>query len=126
MINRRQHFRLHTQFDITWSVPDQKSEGDGIIFNISLQGMLFATDRHFEFEREQEMCFKAEQTPFFPSKGKLVWFKKISAQGGRYLCGVQFLNEASQAREWVQWMEENILKLGEAQNSAILERILSE
>lgn len=126
MINRRQHFRLRMQIDITWSVPDQKIKGEGIILNISLPGMLFVTDRLFESEHGLHMAFGAAQVAAFPSQGKLVWFRKVGKDGNRYLCGVLFSNEASQSQAWIKWMEENILKLADVQNSKILERILSE
>ncbi|MBF0571860.1 MAG: PilZ domain-containing protein [Candidatus Omnitrophica bacterium] len=76
MINNRQSFRLRKQFYVTWSVPVKKIEGEGIIFNISRSGMLFVTDKLFEPDQGLDMFFRIEQVPSFPSKGKLVWFRK--------------------------------------------------
>jgi hypothetical protein len=126
MINNRQSFRLRKQFDITWSVPEQKIQGQGIISNISLSGMLFVTDRLFESEHGLMMCFSVAQAPAFPPKGKLVWFRKVGKKNAQYQCGVQFLNETAQAKAWIEWMEENILQLADAENSPILGRILNE
>lgn len=120
MINDRQSFRLRKQFECRWSVPDQKIEGEGIIFNISRSGMLFVTDRLFEPEHELIMSFNVKQSPPFPPKGKLVWFRKVGEDDGHYQCGVKFLNEFAANPAWIAWMEENISRLAEIGNSNIL------
>ncbi len=126
MINNRQSFRLRKQFDLIWSIPDQKIKGEAIIFNISLTGMLFVTDRLFKPEHGLTMYFSLEKAPSFPPKGKLVWFKKAGKGEAQYQCGVRFFNETIQSPAWIQWMEENISKLANIQDNKVLERYLSE
>ncbi len=124
MINDRQSFRLRKQLEFTWSVPEQKAEGEGLIFNISRSGMLFVTDRLFEPQHELGMAFKVKQVSSFPSKGKLIWFRKVEKENACYQCGVKFLNELASNQAWITWMEENILKLADIGNSNILENFL--
>ena len=124
MINNRQSYRLRKQFDITWSVPQQVMEGEGIVFNISRSGMLFVTDKLFKPAHGLGMNFRAAQTPSFPLKGKLVWFRRVGKGEAQYQCGVQFLNEAVENPAWIKWMEDNILKLAVTEDTKILERIL--
>ena len=124
MIDNRQSFRLRKQFDIVWSVPDQKIKGEGIIFNISLSGMLFVTDRLFEPKLVLNMRFTSAQAPSFPPQGRLAWFRKIGKENLRYQCGVRFLKEDICNEAWVKWMEEHILKLADAADSKILDRFL--
>jgi hypothetical protein len=124
VINNRQSFRLRKQFDVTWSIPEHREEGQGIISNISLSGMLFVTDRLFEVEDNLNMCFTVTQSPSFPSKGKLVWFRKVGKKRSQYQCGVRFAGEYTQSPAWVTWMEGNISQLADTENSPILGRIL--
>jgi hypothetical protein len=124
MINDRQSFRLRKQLDFTWSVPDKKIEGEGLIFNISRTGMLFVTDRLFEPEHELTMYFSVKQAPPFPLKGKLVWFKKVGENNAHFQCGVRFLKEFSASQAWITWMDENISKLADIGDNNILEHFL--
>ena len=124
MINDRQSFRLRKQLEFNWSIPGQKTEGEGLIFNISRSGILFVTDRLFEPQHGLEMAFRVKQVPPFPSKGKLVWFKKVEKENACYQCGVKFLNELAASQAWITWMEENILKLADVASTNILENLL--
>ena len=124
MINNRQSFRLRQQFDISWFIPEQKIEGEGIIFNISLSGMLFVTDKLFKPEHGLTLFFTAAHAPAFPPKGTLVWFKRVGRGESQYQCGVRFPYEAALRRSWIQWMDENILKLAGTQDSTILDSYL--
>jgi hypothetical protein len=126
MADIRRNFRLRKQFDVTWSVPSQKIEGEGLISNISVSGMLFVTDKLFEPQHGLVMSFSIAQVPSFPPKGKLAWFRKVGRGEAQYQCGVQFLNEAVPNQLWIKWMEENIAKLGDIVDSRILDRFLSE
>ncbi len=126
MINRRQHFRLRKQLDVHWTVPSQKAQGQGIILNISLPGMLFVTDRLFKAEDGLKMNFSVEGVPSFPAQGNLVWFRRIGAQGERYLCGALFSIETLKSRPWIQWMDGHMEQMADALDSKILGRILSE
>ena len=126
MINRRQNFRLHKQLDVVWSVPDQKIKGKGVIFNLSLRGMLFETEKLFKPEHGLIINFQTPQVPDFPAEGKLVWFRKVGPKQTHYQCGVKFLKETGRTHLWSKWMEDNILKLADAQDNAILSRYLQE
>ena len=118
MINNRQSFRLRKQFDVTWSIPDQKIKGEGKIFNISLSGLLFATDKLFVPEHGLIISF--------PSSGKLTWFSRKSKTGkAYYLCGVKFLYGANFSSAWGQWMEDNILEMADTEDSRVLNRYLT-
>jgi hypothetical protein len=121
MINSRQSFRLRKQFSVSWSLPDQKVKGEGMIFNISLRGMLFVTDKLFKPDHGMIIWFRVLDVPYFPARGELVWFKKV--EQSCYQCGVKFLKEA-RSPLWKTWMEDNILKLADAQDSKILDRYL--
>ena len=126
MIKSPRSFRLRKQIDVIWSVPSQKIEGEGLIFNISRTGMLFVTDKLFDPSEKLTMCFKAAQVPSFPSKGELVWFRKVGKGGAQHQCGIRFADGAIQNPPWVKWMEENILKLADTGDNKILDRILNE
>ena len=81
MIDHRQSFRLRKQLDVTWSIPDQKTGGEGRIFNISLEGMLFTTDKLFVPEHKLVICFRVAEIPSFPSQGHLTWFSRQRGRG---------------------------------------------
>ncbi len=126
MIDHRQSFRLRKQLDVTWSIPDQKTGGEGRIFNISLEGMLFTTDKLFVPEHKLVICFRVAEIPSFPSQGHLTWFsRQRGEEEACYRCGVRFLSEETLRPAWVQWMEENILKLADAEDGRILNRYLT-
>lgn len=124
MIEKREHFRLHKQVDVAWSVPGQDVRGQGVIFNLSLRGMLFETKKLFEPEHGLVMSFQIPEIPDFPSQGKLVWFRKVGQKQNHYQCGIKFLKETARTHLWRKWMEENILKLADAQDNKILDRYL--
>jgi hypothetical protein len=125
MFDKRQNFRLRQQLEFKWSVPDQNIEGRGLIFDVSARGVLFETDKLFKPEHGLVMTFKVNAVPAFPAQGRLQWFKKIGGPPrDRYQCGVKFAREIAQGSPWTQWMEDNILKLADAQDNAILERYL--
>jgi len=126
MINDRQSFRLRKQLDLAWSLPDQKIEGEGMIFNISRSGMLFVTDKPFDPEHGLMMHFSVKQSPPFPSKGKLAWFRKAGNERPGFQCGVKFTSEAVTNQAWITWMEENILRLADIGDNKILEHFLNE
>jgi hypothetical protein len=123
VINNRQNFRLRKQFNVTWSIPDQKLKGEGKVFNISLSGMQFVTDV-FEVREGQTIHFSVAQIPAFPSKGKLAWFRKIGQKQSQYQCGVKFVKEATYNPKWTQWMEDNISKMGDAEDTRVLNRMI--
>lgn len=125
MINNRGSFRLRKQIDISWSIPEQKAEGNGRIYNISLTGMSFETDKLFLPDHGMVMCFKLEGVPAFPLKGKLVWFGKVGEDKKHFKCGIRFLKEYTYNNAWIQWMENNILKLADTGDTTILNRFLS-
>ena len=124
MMDGRQNFRLRRQIEIAWSVPEQKVEGQGKVFNVSISGMLFETDKLFDPQHGMAMLFCAPQIPAFPSQGKLVWFRKGGEGQSHYQCGIKFPTTTSVIPAWVKWMEENILKLAEAEDNTILTRYL--
>jgi len=124
--NDRKSFRIRKQFDVAWSVPEQGLEGEGLILNISLTGMLFVTDRLFDPKHGLSMGFSVEQVSSFPLKGDLVWFRRVGEGGTHYQCGVKFSKESSCSPQWVKWMEGNILKLADVEDSRILDRYLNE
>jgi len=124
--NSRKSFRLHKELDVTWSIPEQNIGGTGRISNISLEGMLFITDQLFVPDHKLIICFSVVQVPAFPSKGHLTWFNRESGEGeDHYRCGVKFLYETILSPAWAKWMEDNILKLADAQDSTILNRYLT-
>jgi len=124
MINDRQSFRLRKQIELIWTVPEQKIEGAGLIYNISRSGALFVTDKLFDPDHDLIMGFRVEQVPPFPSKGKLIWFKKVGQANARFQCGAKFSNELAASQAWITWMEENILKLADVASTNILENLL--
>ena len=124
MINSRDSFRLRKFIDVFWSVPQQKVEGMGKIFNISLTGMSFETDKLFKPDHGMIINFSDAQIPPLPVKGKLVWFKKVGESKNHYQCGVRFVKDSKLNRQWVQWMQDNILKLADSGDNKILKRYL--
>ena len=91
MINNRDSFRLRKQIEVSWSIPEQQIGGQGKIYNVSLSGMSFETDKLFKPEHGMGMCFTSAQVTAFPPKGKLVWFKKAGKDKGHFHCGIRFI-----------------------------------
>src|SRR5471030_2139500 len=125
MAEGRQYFRLRRQIEIDWSIPEKEVEGSGVIFNISVSGILFETDKLFPPEHGLKMSFVSQEVPLLPAKGKLMWFKKIGEKKDHYMCGVHFLKDPTTWPAWVEWMEDNISKLADTSNSVILGHYLS-
>lgn len=124
MINNRRNYRLRKQLDVSWSIPDQKTEGNGIISNISMSGVLFVTDRLFNPEHDLIVALRSTEIPAFPSKGKLMWFRKVGKARTQYQCGVQFLHEAATSPAWIKWMEDNISTLADIGDSKIMDHFV--
>ena len=61
--------------DLVYARP-KKQEGKARIFNISLEGMLFTTDKLFVPEHKLVICFRVAEIPSFPSQGHLTWFSR--------------------------------------------------
>lgn len=124
MINNRDYFRLRRQIDLTWSVPSQRVEGKGKIFNISLSGMSFETDRLFNPEHGMDISFSSAEIPALPPKGKLVWFKKVGESNSHYQCGIKFFKDSTLNQKWIKWMDDNIQKLADIGDNKILNHYL--
>jgi len=124
MINNRDYFRLRRLMDVSWFISEQNIEGKGKIFNISLSGILFETDRLFTPEHGMSISFKSEEIPPLPLKGKLVWFNKVGEGNSHYQCGVKFFKESTYNQKWIQWMDDNILKLADIADNKILNHYL--
>jgi hypothetical protein len=124
MSDTRQNFRLRKQMDVMWSIPEQNLTGTGKIFNVSLTGILFETDKLFTPSHGMVIHFSMPGVRMFPPSGKLKWFKRTGDEAHpTYQCGVRFPFPSPPS--WNNWMEENILKLADAQDNAILTRYLS-
>ena len=124
MINNRDYFRLRKLINATWSIEEQRIEGKANIFNISLSGMLVETDKLFNPEHGMFICFKAEEIPALPLKGKLVWFNKVGEGHSHFLCGIKILKDSTLNQKWIKWMDDNILKLADIGDNKILNRYL--
>lgn len=124
MDNKRQSYRLRKRFYITWSIPGQKIEGKGLVFNISQTGMQLHTDKLFKPEHGLVLSFACPDFSTFPSRGRLVWFKKIDDDQPYYQCGIKFPTEMCVSESWIKWIEEAIAKLTDAEDSRIAERYL--
>ena len=116
---------MRKHIDVVWSVPEEKIEGAGKIFNISLSGINFETDKLFQPDHGMTVCLKSAQISALPSKGKLVWFKRVGENRSHYQCGIRFLKDMDPDPQWVQWMDENILKLADTGDNKILTRYLT-
>jgi len=125
VINKRDSFRLREHIDIGWSIPEQKIEGKGKIFNISLTGMSFETDKLFQPDHGMKMSFSATGIPSFPTMAELVWFKRAGEGKKHYQCGIRFSKDCQMNPKWIKWMEDNIQKLAEAGDNKILRNYLS-
>ena len=122
MIENRQHYRLRQLMDLKWSIPEKKIKGEGKIYNLSISGMLITTDHLFKPAEDLIVNFSSPQVPVLPLKGKLAWFKKLGKERVYYQCGVKFVKDESYGPSWLQWMEDNIAKLGEIQDSKMLKK----
>ncbi|MDE2009489.1 MAG: PilZ domain-containing protein [Candidatus Omnitrophica bacterium] len=126
MTNNRQSFRLRQQFEITWSVPDQKITGRGLVSNVSRSGMLFVTDKLFGADKGLKMCFSSTEVPACPPKGRLMRYRKVGPEESWYQCGVQFEIEADDMQVWIEWMEDNMSRLSDAQSGGVLGQFLRD
>ncbi len=123
MINNRQSFRLRKQFDIHWSIPQQKVQGEAQVFNVSRTGVMIVTDRMFDPEHGMVIHLSAQDIASLPTKGKVMWFKKIGkGRTLRYQCGLKFIDAHNPA--WLKWMEDNVQKMADTGDNKILDRFL--
>jgi len=122
-IDSRQNFRLRKQLELGWEIPSQNIQGEATVFNVSTTGLLMVTDRLFTPEHGLLMTIKVQDVPAFPAKGRLMWFRKL--KDTHYQCGLKFVKECL-TPAWIQWLQDNILKLADAQDNSILDRYLME
>ena len=125
MINNRGSFRLRKPIEISWSVPEQKTEGMGRILNISRSGLNFETDRLFAPDHGMTVRFKSAEISPLPSQGIIVWFRKVGKANEHLQCGIRFPQESTYSPAWIQWMEDNVLKLADTGDNKILNHYLS-
>ncbi len=121
MLENRRHFRLKEFIDVAWKVADQDISGEGMVVNISTSGLLLQTDRVF---RPSDHCVLsigsgAENLPFAPKNGKIMWFRRIHTPEERMQCGVQFLPDHLDL-EFQQWLEKKVNRLSGAEDANIL------
>lgn len=123
ILENRRHFRLRRIIDVDWYVGDYKAEGQGVVLNISQSGALLYTDKVFRPQDKNEVLIapaSKEQLNFAPKKGKVVWLRRIDAPEPRFQCGIEFLSTEQEDRRFRDWLNEEVLKLGEASNINIL------
>ena len=123
ILENRRHFRLKHLMDVNWFVDGNKAEGEGTVINISESGALLFTDKVFK-PQDKNVLLLAPQVgdnwAFAPKKGKVVWLRRINSPQPRYQCGIEFLAEDKLDMKFKRWLNEEILKLGEASNINIL------
>ena len=122
MFENRRHFRLREFLDVTWKVEDQDVSGEGLIVNISKSGLQLVMDKVF---KPTENCIvlvesKSEVFPFASKKGKLMWFRRISAPQERFQCGIQFLATDKLGGDFQELLEKKISQISEASDARIL------
>ena len=122
-IDARGSFRLRQLIDFNWSVPEQGMEGTGKIYNLSMSGIMFQTNKFFKPDHRMIILLSSAMVPALPSKGKLMWFSRRPKAGG-YLCGVEFVKTLAISSPWYKWMEANIMKLAEASDAKIVGQYL--
>jgi len=95
MYENRRHFRLREFIDVTWKVTDQDVAGEGMVVNISTSGLLLQTDRVFKPTDNCVLTIDSENEtlPFSGKRGKIMWFRRISAPQERFQCGIEFLKD---------------------------------
>ncbi len=126
MLENRRHFRLKQYFDVNWKVNGQDDVGEGTIFNISSSGLLLQTDKVF---KPSDNCIMSVEVipgsvrPFTIKKGKVMWFRRIRTPQERYQCGIQFLDKSFD-KEFQQWLDEEVTRLGEASNVNVLSNLV--
>ena len=123
MFENRRHFRLKHYMDVNWNVHGQEEAGEGTVFNLSLSGALFQTDKVFKPADNCVVLLKSQNAdaPFEEKKGRLMWFKRISTPEDRFQCGIQFLDQGTDLK-YQQWIDERITQLSEATDVNILSK----
>ncbi|MBF0489950.1 MAG: PilZ domain-containing protein [Candidatus Omnitrophica bacterium] len=120
----RRHLRIKQLMDVTWSMPGEDITGQGQVLNISSSGILLQIDNSFKPLSNSVLSvdseFEEEKPPFVNKKGKVMWFRRINTSKYAYQCGLEFLEGQSTDKEFLDWIEDKTVQLGQTMNASIL------
>jgi Tfp pilus assembly protein PilZ len=127
MYDNRRHFRLREFLDVSWKVDGEEASGEGTVMNISSSGMLLQTDRVFESSDDSVLSIEAsdaQELPFAPKKGKIMWLRRIHTPQERYQCGIRFLEDKGD-NSLQQWLSTKIEQLCQAGDVNVLGKLVA-
>jgi hypothetical protein len=95
MLGKRHHYRLKGSFRITWILEGETILREGIISNMSVDGMELITKPNFKFVDGCQINIEDDGSGGIPLKSsrlKIVWSKKVLLDGIENLkCGLVFV-----------------------------------
>ncbi len=126
MNDGRRHFRLRRHVDVEWSIEAQGLKGKGKIYNISLSGIAFETDKPFKASQAVVFQLTSSELKFLPAQASLRWWRPVMSWGRGYLCGVVFVVDVIGGNDpqWEQWIKDTYDQLAETKDPVILKKFL--
>ena len=122
----RRHFRLRRHLNVNWSIDAQGLQGAGKIYNISLSGIAFETDKPFKASQSVIFQLQSDEIKALPVNVSLRWWRPVLSGGRGYLCGVAFISDVIGGYDpaWDQWIKENYNQLAETLDHEMLKKFL--
>ena len=89
----RRHPRVREEIPVRWAISQKGMQGQGIVRNVSISGLLLEVDEHFTPVENAQFIVEIadDKIPrFIPLNAKMVWFSPFQADRRRKFCGLKF------------------------------------
>lgn len=130
MSEYRRHTRVKEIVPVRWKMLHQDIQGEGIIRNVSISGLMIEVDDRFKLTDNTQFILDVTDPSMqhlIPHDVKLVWFSRIMADKMRQFCGMKFTNTSGPVfARLAEHVQERTALLGEATNLNILQNYLSQ
>lgn len=91
----RRNPRVKEIIPIHWKMVRQESQGEGVIRNISISGLMVEVDEHFKPTDNGLFTLdvvSSGMSHLIPQDVKLVWYSRVMADKMRQFCGMKFVH----------------------------------
>jgi hypothetical protein len=95
MIEWRRHTRVKEEVPVRWSLPKECLEGQGIVRNVSISGLLLEVEARFTPAANAAFIVEVADPKipkFIPKVAMLVWSEQNPENPRRKFCGLKFVD----------------------------------
>lgn len=130
MTEWRRHPRVKESYPVKWTFGFLGHEGQAILRNISISGLMLEVDGSFEPVDEGQYLLDVQDPrlgPIVPRQVKLVWCCPDAQDRTRKFCGMKFIrSEGPEFTRLVEHIESKRSNFNEAMDAKIIQHYLTQ